>query len=138
MAFFIKNPLREEGIGFAILLGGLSHYRFEQLGVGRAQLRQYFAVKDDIAFFQGAHKLAVIRAVGAADAVDVDVPQGAVVAFFNFAVAIIIAQRFHHRLLGRGQLGFAAPFESFGVFNYIRPALVMQGSSFYSWHILYF
>ena len=49
--------------------------------------------------------------------VDVDVPQCPGIALFYLAVAIIIAQRFHHRLLGDGQLGFAAKPKAFCVFK---------------------
>lgn len=109
-------------------------HRFKQMRIFGGKFRQNFAINGDIAGFHCVDEAAVSDAVLPAKRIDVDVPQGARFAFFDFAVAVIIRQRFHHRLLGGSQLGFAAPFETLGIFNDVSPPFFMERPSFNSWH----
>lgn len=79
-------------------------YRLEKLGVFFGKFGENLAVNGDVIFFKRVDEAAVIGAVLAADRVDMDVPHGAIFAFFHFAVAIIVGKRFHHRLFRRGKL----------------------------------
>ncbi len=81
----------------------LGNDRFKNVRVFGAEFRQYLAVDGDIVFFESAHEPAVVHSVGAAYRVDVDIPQGAKLALFILAIAVVVAQGLHHRLPRRRQ-----------------------------------
>lgn len=70
---------------------GFSQHRLKQMRIFGGKLRKNFAVNGDIVGFHRVDEAAVGDAVLPAERVNVDVPQGSRFAFFDFAVAIIIA-----------------------------------------------
>jgi len=75
----------------ALLSFGFFQYRLKQMRIFGGKLRKNFAVNGDIVGFHRVDEAAVGDAVLPAERVNVDVPQGSRFAFFDFAVAIIIA-----------------------------------------------
>lgn len=88
-----KNASRIGGVFClrALLSFGFFQYRLKQMRIFGGKLRKNFAVNGDIVGFHRVDEAAVGDAVLPAERVNVDVPQGSRFAFFDFAVAIIIA-----------------------------------------------
>jgi len=99
------------------------------------EVGQYFSVEFYLFGFKRGDKLAVSRSLEPAGCVYLDVPELAECTLLFLASAERAGPGVEQSLFGCYLLVFSSPAESFGVLKDGAALLVLNCSSFYSWHI---
>jgi len=91
-----------------------SHHFGEAISIENRQLGQHFAVELDVGFFQVSGETRVGSPVDAGGGVDAGNPEATEIAFATAAIAIGVAQGFHHLLVRGAEVAGVRSPEAFG------------------------
>lgn len=102
----------------------------------RGDLREYFAIKGDVALLEFSHELRVAGAKSTSTGADADLLKTTVVTLLEFAIDVGVVTGFGRSDLRECDAALASPHHALGTGEYILASLDAMHSTFYARHII--